>query len=207
MDIRQSYDSAARGYTQQVAGELVHKPLDRHLLARFAESVRDLGRVADVGCGPGHVAQYLHELGVKTVGIDLSPGMIECATEKYPAVEFRVGDMQHLDFGDASLAGIVSFYSIVHFKTTELGDVFREFRRVLMPAGLVLIAFHIGDEVLHRDEFFGAQVSLDFTFHRPDAVIDALKLAGLEVIEQTKRAPYPDVEFPSERCYLLARMA
>lgn len=74
MNVRDSYDSAAEAYAQHLASELDRKPLDRHLLNRFAEEVRGRGLVADIGCGPGHVARYLHDRGVSIVGIDLSPG-------------------------------------------------------------------------------------------------------------------------------------
>ena len=40
MDLRESYDSAARAYAEHLATELDHKPLDRHLLNRFAEAMR-----------------------------------------------------------------------------------------------------------------------------------------------------------------------
>ncbi|HEX6863269.1 MAG TPA: hypothetical protein VF414_10665 [Thermoanaerobaculia bacterium] len=53
MDVRESYDSAAQAYAEHLASELDHKPLDRHLLNRFAEETRGRGLVADLGCGPG----------------------------------------------------------------------------------------------------------------------------------------------------------
>src|SRR5262250_1364895 len=84
MSIRDSYDAVARAYAAQLASELSGKPLDRHLLNRFAEEVRGRGLVADLGCGPGHVARYLHERGVTMVGIDLSPGMIAQAEQLNP---------------------------------------------------------------------------------------------------------------------------
>ncbi len=49
MDVRESYDSAAEAYAEHLATELDHKPLDRHLLNRFAEEVRGHGLVADLG--------------------------------------------------------------------------------------------------------------------------------------------------------------
>ena len=52
MDTRASYDSAAKAYAEHLADELAHKPLDRHLLNRFAEETRGRGLVADFGCGP-----------------------------------------------------------------------------------------------------------------------------------------------------------
>jgi len=84
-------------------------------------------------------------------------------------IDFRTGDMERLDFPDASLVGVVAFYSIVHFAPAELDVVFREIRRVLVPGGLALLSFHIGDEVVHVDDLFGASVSLDFRFHVPGA--------------------------------------
>lgn len=111
LDIRASYDSAADAYVQHLFTELEQKPLDRHILNRFAEAVRGRGLVADLGCGPGHVAKYLHEQGVNVCGIDLSPEMIRCAARLSPGLAFQVGDMTSLDLPAASLAGIVAFYS------------------------------------------------------------------------------------------------
>jgi SAM-dependent methyltransferase len=205
MDVRDSYDSAAKAYAEHLATELVHKPLDRHLLNRFAEEARGRGLVADLGCGPGHVARYLQEQGVTVAGIDLSPEMVRVATGLHPGLELRVGDMNRLDLPDASLAGIVAFYAIVHFRPAELSTVFQEVHRVLMPGGLALLSFHVGDEVVHVDDLFGSPVSLDFRFHIPSAVIEALRCAQLAVIEHVEREPYEGVEYPSRRCYLLAR--
>jgi SAM-dependent methyltransferase len=68
MDLRESYDSAADAYASHLASELAAKPLDRHLLNRFAEAIAGKGTVADLGCGPGHVARYLHDRGVHMIG-------------------------------------------------------------------------------------------------------------------------------------------
>src|SRR5436309_204770 len=100
MDISQSYDSAAKAYAEHLAGELVHKPLDRHLLNRFAEETRGRGLVADFGCGPGQVARYLHEQGVTAFGLDLSPAMVEVAASLHPGLDFRVDDMTHPNLAD-----------------------------------------------------------------------------------------------------------
>ena len=205
MDVRGSYDSAARVYAEHVAGELAHKPLDRALLNRFAEATRGRGLVAELGCGPGHVARYLSGQGVVMVGIDLSPEMIRVASELHPGIEYRVGDMTRLDLADGGLAGVVAFYATVHLAIHELPPVFVELRRVLAAGGFALIGFHVGDEVVHRDELFGAPVALDFRFHEPEAVVRELGRARLTVLERVEREPYEGVEFPSRRCYLLAR--
>jgi SAM-dependent methyltransferase len=205
MDIRESYDSAAEAYAEHLAAELAGKPLDRHLLNRFAEGVRGRGLVVDVGCGPGHVAGYLKDQGVEMSGIDLSAEMIAVARRLNPGLDFQVGDMRRLDLPDATLAGLVSFYSIVHFEPGALLPVLREMRRVLAPGGLALISFHIGDEVVQVEDLFGVQVALSFNFHSPRSVVEALRAAHLAVIEHVEREPYDGAEYPSRRCYLLAR--
>jgi ubiquinone/menaquinone biosynthesis C-methylase UbiE len=163
------------------------------------------GLVADLGCGPGHIAKYLQENGVQVFGIDLSPGMIRCARRMCPDIEFRVGDMASLDIADESLVGIVAFYSIVHFESSQLTTVFKECRRVLSPGGLMLLAFHIGDEIVHADDLWGQQVNLDFRFHQPCDVKASLLAAHLTVIESAEREPYEGAEHQSRRAYLLAR--
>ena len=129
--------------------------------------------------------------------------MIRCAARLCPEVEFQTGDMKSLDLLDGSLAGIVAFYSIVHFEGSELNAVFRECRRVLHPAAR-LLAFHIGDDPVHVDDLLGSPVNLDFRFHRPGDVMKRLRSADLMVAESVEREPYEGVEYPSRRSYLFA---
>lgn len=200
-----SYDRVAGEYTAQFFGELAHKPLDRALLDVFAEEVRALGPVADIGCGPGQVARYLADRGVEARGIDLSPEMVARARQLSPAIPFSVGSMLALDLSDASLAGITAFYSIIHISPAQVPQALAEFHRVLRPGSLLLLAFHVGDELRHLDEFMGAPVSLDFQFYEPETLVRALEAAGFTLEMRMVRAPYVPHEHPSQRGYLLAR--
>jgi SAM-dependent methyltransferase len=204
-DLRASYDLVADEYVRRIFDELQHKPLDRQLLDRFAASVRDVGPACDLGCGPGHVARYLHERGVRVCGIDLSPAMIERARRLTPAVEFQQGDMLALNAADESWAGIAAFYSIIHIPRADLPQALAELRRVLRPEGTLLLAFHIGDETVHLDEWWGHKVCVDFCFFRSDEMATYLRGAGFEIEEIIEREPYPDVEHPSRRSYIFAR--
>jgi SAM-dependent methyltransferase len=153
-----SYDLVADEYVRRTFGELQHKPLDRQLLDRFAAGVRDVGPACDMGCGPGHVARYLHEHGVQVCGVDLSPTMVERARAMVPGVEFRQGDMMTLDAPDGAWAGIAAFYSLIHIPRDAMARSLGELRRVLRPGGLLLLAFHIGDDAVHLDEWWGQKV-------------------------------------------------
>jgi len=203
--IRESYDRVAEEYARRLFDELQHKPLDRELLDRFARRVRNRGEVCDMGCGPGHVARYLKDAGSTAFGLDLSPGMLEQARKLNPDITFREGNMLALDIPDGSLAGIAAFYAIVNLSPESLPTVFAEMRRVLAPSGLLLLAFHVGDEVIQEDELWGLPISMKFRFLQPAEIRRQLETAGLVIEEIIEREPYPDVEYPSRRAYIFAR--
>lgn len=203
-DVEASYDVIAEEYVARIFDELEHKPFDRQLLDRFASSVHVLGPACDLGCGPGHVARYLHERGVRVVGVDLSPAMVEAARRLNPGIEFVQGDMRALNVDDEAWGGIAAFYSIIHIPPLEVGAALAEMKRVLRPGGLLLLAFHIGDEIVHLHELWGHRVSVDFVFLRPDEMTRRLTAAGFHVLEVIERDPYPEVEYQSRRAYILA---
>ncbi len=204
--IQKSYDGIADEYARHLYSELDNKPLDRELLTRLAARVKGKGAICDMGCGPGHIARYLRDAGTNVFGLDLSPRMIEEARRLNPEISFRQGNMLALDLPDASLAGIAAFYAIVNLPREALPRVFREMARVLKPDGLLLLAFHIGDETLQPGALWGRPVSMDFYFFPPHAIQRNLEAAGLVVEEVIEREPYaPEVEHQSRRAYIFAR--
>jgi SAM-dependent methyltransferase len=204
-DFQTSYDLVADEYVRRIFEELQHKPLDRQLLDRFAASVRDLGPACDMGCGPGHIARYLQDHGVEVCGVDLSPAMVERARRLTPGVEFRQGDMMTLDEADGAWAGIAAFYSIIHIPRGDMVQALRELWRVLRSGGILLLAFHIGDDSIHLEEWWGQKVCVDFFFFRSDEVATYLREAGFDIEEIIEREPYPDIEHQSRRAYIFAR--
>ncbi|MFZ0418906.1 MAG: class I SAM-dependent methyltransferase [Candidatus Sulfotelmatobacter sp.] len=207
-DVQSSYDSVADEYVRHIYDELRHKPLDRQLLDRFANGVRGVGLVCDLGCGPGQVARYLYERGIAVCGVDLSQGMVERARQLNPGIEFNEGEMKALDVPDEAWAGIAAFYAIVNLSPAEVAQALREIQRVLRPGGLLLLSFHIGDGVSHEENLWGRAVCLDFYFFRPGNVAAYLRVAGFEIEEIIEREPYaPEVEYQSRRAYIFARKA
>jgi SAM-dependent methyltransferase len=204
-DFQTSYDLVADEYVRRIFEELQHKPLDRQLLDRFAARMRDFGPVCDMGCGPGHIARYLQDHGVEVCGVDLSPAMVERARCLTPGVEFRQGDMMTLDVSDGAWAGVVAFYSIIHIPRSDMAQALGELSRVLRPGGILLLAFHIGDDSIHLDEWWGQKVCVDFFFFRPDEMATYLREAGFDIEEIIEREPYPNVEHQSRRAYIFAR--
>jgi len=204
--IRESYDRLADEYARRISNELQYKPLDRELLGRFVMEVPGTGQVCDMGCGPGQVARYIRDLGANVFGLDLSAGMLKQARRLNPDISFREGNMLALDLPNEALAGIAAFYAIVNIPKTSLPVVFREMQRVLRPGGLLFLAFHAGDEILHKDQLWEINISMDFFLFQPSAIRRCLEGAGFVIEDAVERGPYaPEVEYQSRRAYIFAR--
>ena len=200
-----SYDQVAPEYAKKFKDEMDNKPFDRACLDRVAREVGNLGPVCDLGCGPGQIARYLHRQGVDTLGVDLSHRMVAEAQRLNPDIHFHQGDMLSLPDADNSWGGIAAFYCIIHIPREHIVDALREMKRVLKPGGMLLIAFHIGTEIKHLDEWWEKPVNLDFAFYQPEEMETWLKAAGFELEETLVREPNPEVEVVTRRAYLFAR--
>jgi SAM-dependent methyltransferase len=204
-DTRRSYDATAEDYATWIHGELATKPFDRAMLTVFAELVT--GPVADVGCGTGRVTAFLRDRGVAAFGIDLSPRMVEVARRTYPYLRFTEGTMTALAIEDATLGGVVAWYSTIHVPDEQLPTALAEFHRVLAPGGHLLLAFQAGDEVEHRTRAGTHDVSLRFHHRRPAHMAQLLTAAGLSVRATLDRAPDESGDYAEDtpQAYLLAR--
>jgi ubiquinone/menaquinone biosynthesis C-methylase UbiE len=206
-DVRAAYDTVAATYAERFTTELNKKPFDRAIVTEFAERVATAGGgpVLDLGCGPGQTTALLHTLGVDVTGVDYSPAMIDQAMRFTPSIRFRTGNMLMLSDADGSAAGIIAPYSIVNFTYDECAIAIGEMARVLRPGGLALISFHAGDGVVDLDEFLGHRVKILFRYFEPQRIAALLVAAGFDAPEIRVREPYPDIEYPSRRAYLLAK--
>jgi SAM-dependent methyltransferase len=203
--VRASYDAIADEYAARVGGELEHKPFDRELLDAFAARVKEQGKVADLGCGPGMVAQYLHDRGVNTQGIDLSPRMVQRASELHPGIAFTCSDFTRLEVLDGTWAGIVALYSLIHLPRESVQDVLRDFFRVLQPGGLLLLGFHVGSETRHASDWWNQAVQLDFVFFQMAEMLSYVWGAGFDTEAHVEREPYPEIELQTQRGYIMAQ--
>ena len=53
-------------------------------------------RVLDLGCGTGHQAAELSDLGIDVVGVDSDAAMVARALEEHPGTTYVLADAQHL---------------------------------------------------------------------------------------------------------------
>lgn len=197
------YDSTAINYAEKFMNELDNKHLDKILLKAFiAENIAN-GRLIDLGCGPGQTTKFLFDNGfTDTIGVDISSEMVKVAELTNPNLNFEQADILNLKYQDDSFGSAIAFYSIVHFDYDQVRTALKEIKRVLIDKGELLFAFHIGNNILHLDNFLDKQVEIDFYFFEVAKIKDILTDTGYKIIDIIERHPYQNVEHQSERAYI-----
>lgn len=100
----------------------------------------------DAGCGPGHWSDALSYGGRRAVvGVDGSTRFLESASNRFSKVGFLRGDLAALPVGNASIGGLLSWYSIIHTAPRGVPAILSEFARVLRPGASLLLGFVDGD--------------------------------------------------------------
>ncbi len=120
------------------------RPQARNLRERTYEGLGD--RVVDVGCGGGRAVGELAGRGVRAIGLDLDPGMIEVAAERWPAAEFHVADATALPLEDGSVTGYRAD-KVLHV-LPEPQRAVAEARRVLAGNGRAVLVGQDWDTVV-----------------------------------------------------------
>jgi len=134
------YDDLALDYEHAVVP--VFRPIAKRLIQLI--DLRPGWQVLDAGTGTGLVALLSAPRVGKTgkvIGVDGAEKMLEVAREKaykfgFTQCEFRSGDLEALDFADAQFNAVLSQFVLHH---TDPAKSLREFHRVLMPGGALVI--------------------------------------------------------------------
>lgn len=188
---RRAYDAVAKDYARLLPDMTLEAPLDRAVLAAFAEMLRDHGDplVADVGCGAGRVTKYLNDAGLRVIGLDLSPKMVGVARDTYRELSFAAAQAGALPLRTNAVGGLLAWYSIINLPTVALVGVFAEFARVTRPGATVLVAFQAGDgQRVDRATSYEQPVPLSYYRHDVDDVAEALEEAGFALYARVQRA-------------------
>ncbi|HEX5204319.1 MAG TPA: class I SAM-dependent methyltransferase [Actinoplanes sp.] len=208
-ELRDAHDGLADFYVERLAGLLESMPIERAVLDLFSELTLagELGaEVADVGCGTGRLVPYLAARGLSPRGVDLSPGMVAVARRDHPGFSFEVADLRELPFADASLAGVVCWYSLIFLPPPARTVAFAELARVLRPGGHLAAAFKDGDGQHRRaGRSAGLGVEFDSYWLSTRQMLELAAGAGFELVFQGSRPPEGTEACPQG--YLVLRKA
>lgn len=206
--VSKSYNLVAEEYALKFLEELDKKNMDKVVLNWYATQIPKDEVVLEVGTGPGEISGYLDNLGVKCIGTDISPAMIENAQKYFPNIKFEVADFFDFTYQDNAFYGAVGFYAFVNYPTEDLIHIFKEVKRVLKENGLFLFTFHIfeGEEKTYVQKFLEKEGSeLTFYYFKVDEIKGIVEKLDFEIVDIIIRYPYDGIEFPSKRSYFILR--
>ena len=111
----------------------------RDTMGRLA--VRD---VLDICCGTGRQVRLLAESGMRGVGVDRSPSMLDTARSKSrKLIPFLLGDARSLPFRDNSFDGALLSFALHENEPGTWRRMIREATRILRPQGKLLIVDYL----------------------------------------------------------------
>jgi SAM-dependent methyltransferase len=150
-------------------------------------------RVLDLGCGIGDL---LGALAPKTgVGVDLSPGMIEEAKERYPQYTYLQGDIEDPEF----LATIDGPFDVIILSDTvgfleDIEATFEALHPLCGPDTRVVVCYYarLWQPILRLGEMIGIkQRQLPLNWVSTDDIVGLLALADFEMIKREWRQLVP----------------
>lgn len=147
--VREAYSARAAEYAALFGAIEAADQRDRTRLLAWARGVD--GPIVDVGCGPGQWTSYLAGQGVEIEGIDPVPAFVDEARRRYPGSTYRIGRADRLGVADATLGGVLAWYSLIHTDPDRIGLLLAEFARCVRAGGGLAIGFFEGPELAPFD--------------------------------------------------------
>ncbi|WP_406212634.1 class I SAM-dependent methyltransferase [Streptomyces canus] len=183
-------DARARGHVPSVEEDAACQYLQRlaalhtSLVQAAADSDLDgLRRSAEIGHNLLWGAADL----LQNQDTDFSPRMIENARRLHPHCRFSVASATELDLAEASLGGVLGWWSLFNLPRDVLPQVLAHFAHALKPGGHLIVGTHVGDEDAVRTEAYGG-VPVRWTTHkwRPEQLMDLIEQAGLHPVAELR---------------------
>lgn len=165
-----SYNQNAEAYNRHVSDpndSIFHSAYEKPAIRAELPELNGLS-VISIGCGSGVDARWLADNGAaKVVGVDISEGLIDIAKQSHPNIEFKVMDMEKLNFPDKSFD--LAYSSLAIHYVDDWTKALQEARRVLKPKALYVLscghpidsAMEYFNEENKRNAFLGRTIAHD----------------------------------------------
>lgn len=129
-----TYNQNAEAYNKHVSDandSLFHSAYEKPAIRAELPDLKGLS-VISIGCGSGVDAQWIGDNGAdRVVGIDISSNLIEIAKTNHPDIDFKVMDMEKLDFPDESFD--LAYSSLAIHYVDDWTRSLKEAYRILKP--------------------------------------------------------------------------
>ena len=206
-------------YVPQLRGQIYYEHLHRYALALSLAGDKD---VLDIASGEGYGSALLAMVARSVVGVDIDESSVRYAGSRYTAMNlsFRSGSATQIPIADESVDLVVSFETIEHLVEHE--RMFAEFKRVLRPAGRLIISspnkliysdaraytnpYHVRELYFHelrdtlKDFFpavrlFGHRIFAGSAVHPLNEISQATKWLGPSTKPENGISSLPDPEY------------
>ena len=168
-----SYETAAQRYADKTAEP---SPALCAFLDLFADAV-GLGRVLEVGSGPGMDAEYLERRGLNVSRTDATPAFVEMM--RAAGHEARLLDIRTSDLG-GPWGAVLAQAVLLHLDRAQLADALQRIRQAVTDGGVLAFTVKEGD----GDAWSEAKLDLPrhFTYWREGPLRDVLAQTRWAVI-------------------------
>lgn len=111
-----------------------HSPLFQAMMD--AAAVGSGKKVLDIGCGAGRSSELIKGSGATVIGVDAAKGLVDYARRTFSGIEFQVGAIEDLVFGDGEFDVVFAANSVQY--AADLGVALQELKRVCKPGGSIV---------------------------------------------------------------------
>ncbi len=111
------------------------------VLEHFSFNIRTVGSILEFGCGTARLIRHFRCMdGVKLVGTDLNPDMIEWCSQNVAGIEFHCNDLKPpLPLPDDASFDLILASSVFTHIPRDLQEMWlKEMKRLLRPGGVFL---------------------------------------------------------------------
>jgi len=166
-------------------GAYYHQQLEKYLQFLIPPD----SKVLEIGCGTGDLLAALHP--AESLGIDISPKMVDLARENHPHLRFEVGDLEDLQieetFDYVVLAETIGYVEDIQSALGHLHNVCRPDTRVI-----VVYYNYLWEPILKCAEELGLRMKRPMQHWLPlEDLANLLFLNDFEVIKKRYQLLFP----------------
>jgi SAM-dependent methyltransferase len=174
---KQSYQATAQAFAENVA-DLAPKESIETMMSLLPKHPR----ILDIGCGSGRDAKLFSNLGAEVVGIDFCPEFIQIAKANAPTAEFKLMDIETMDFPSGQFDAAWAACSLMHIEKRVLPDVLKKIHQLLKDNGYFYLAVKQGTgEKLEADTRYEGDYQKFWSYFEEAELKQALTTAKFKI--------------------------
>ncbi len=193
------YNKIATQYANLFDNDLSDNPY----MDKFLSKITTGNKILDLGCGTGRVTSYYFDKGFDVTGVDLSPKMLEIAKNKYPKIDFRLGDIRKINFND-TFDGISLAYSLFHLEKKDVSKIIEKITSLLKTSGIIFLILQEGEGEVFVDEPLLPGEKLFLNLYTEEQAKQILS-SDFEILSVDKKTPHLKGELPYNKLIILAK--